>query len=183
MAARLWWLLRFYGHPAIAILDGGFPRWLDESRPVRIGVEENQPAHFTGKPDPGLFVTAEEVNRVREDPAYLVIDARAGIRYRGEEDLNDPVAGHIPGAVNRFQGLNLDSHGSFLPPSLLQEQFKALIGKVPPEQVIVYCGSGVTACHHILAMEVAGMPGTRLYPGSWSEWIRDSNHLITTGDA
>ncbi len=172
-ADRLWWLLRFLGHKQAAVLDGGFPKWQRESRPVASGVERRAPATFIPHPDGSMVADAAEVERIRQDPAFRLVDARTGERYRGEKEPIDPVAGHIPGAVNRFHGLNLSQEGVFLPPNVLRQEFAALLGSTPPENVVVYCGSGVTSIHHILAMELAGMPGARLYPGSWSEWIRD----------
>lgn len=172
-ADRLWWLLRFLGHQQVAVLDGGFQKWQRESRPVASGVEQRAPVTFTASPDWSMIVAAEEVERIRQDPAYLLVDARAPERYRGEKEPIDPIAGHIPGALNRFHGQNLSQEGVFLPPEQLRSEFKALIGDTPPENVVVYCGSGVTSIHHILAMESAGLPGARLYLGSWSEWIRD----------
>ncbi len=174
-ADRLWWLLRFLGHRQVAVLDGGFPKWQRESLPVASGVQTRPPAVFTPQPDWSMVVTAEEVERIRQDPAYCLIDARAAERYRGEKEPIDPIAGHIPGAVNRFHGQNISPEGVLLPPDVLRAQFQSLIGSTPPENVVVYCGSGVTSIHHILAMELAGLPGARLYLGSWSEWIRDPN--------
>lgn len=127
------------------------------------------------------MVTTFEIEQHLIHPRFLLIDARAPERYRGETEPIDPVAGHIPGAVNRFHQNNLTPDGTFKSPMTLREEFTALLGSTPPEQVVVYCGSGVTSCHHILAMEIAGLPGARLYVGSWSEWIRDPNHPVVTG--
>lgn len=172
-AARLWWMLRFLGHPAAAVLDGGFPKWQQEGRPVRAGVEQRAPAQFSPQPDWGMVVTADEVEQIRRSPDHRLIDARAPERFRGEVEPIDPVAGHIPGAVNRFHGSNLSPDGALLPAGTLRSQFMDLLGGVPPQNAVVYCGSGVTSCHHLLAMEIAGLPGARLYAGSWSEWITD----------
>jgi thiosulfate/3-mercaptopyruvate sulfurtransferase len=180
-AVRLWWSLRFLGHTRAAVLDGGFPKWQREGRPVASGVERRTPAQFISHPDWSMIVDAEEVERIRQDPAYRLVDARAAERYRGEREPIDPIAGRIPGAVNRFHGMNFSSEGIFLPPEVLRMQFNELVGATPPENVIVYCGSGVTSIHHILAMEIAGLPGARLYPGSWSEWIRDPHRPIERG--
>jgi thiosulfate/3-mercaptopyruvate sulfurtransferase len=179
-AVRLWWLLRFLGHDRAAVLDGGFSAWQSAGLPVRSGPETRPRESFTPTPDWSLVVSAEEVETIRLDPVYRLVDARTGERYRGEREPIDPVAGHIPGAVNRFHGDNLDEKGRFLPPSILQDQFTQLIGQTPPEHVVVYCGSGVTSCHHILAMEMAGLSGARLYAGSWSEWIRGGKRPIST---
>ncbi len=178
-AVRLWWLLRFLGHKQVAVLDGGFQKWQREGRPVASGVETRAPVRFIPHPDWNMLADAEEVERIRLHTGYRLVDARAPERFRGEREPIDPVAGHIPGAVNRFHGLNLSPEGVFLPPDTLREQFQALVGSTPPENVIVYCGSGVTSIHHILAMELAGLPGARLYVGSWSEWIRDRKRPIS----
>lgn len=178
-AARLWWLLRFLGHPAVAVLDGGFPIWLHEGRPVSSGIESNPPACFVGKPDWSMVAPVDEVERIRQDPAYRLIDARSAERFRGENETIDPVAGHIPGAINRFYGLNLSPEGVFLPADTIREQFAELLAGTPPENTVLYCGSGVTAAHLLLAMEFAGIHGAKLYPGSWSEWIRDGKRPIS----
>lgn len=172
-AARLWWMLRFLGHRAAAVLDGGFPKWQQEGRPVRAGVEQHALAQFYPQPDWRMIVTADEVEQIRRSPNHRLIDARAPERFHGEAEPIDPVAGHIPGAVNRFHGSNLSPDGVLLPARTLRSQFMNLLGGVPPRNAVVYCGSGVTSCHHILAMEIAKLPGARLYAGSWSEWISD----------
>ena len=180
-AARLWWTLRYYGHMAVALLDGGFPKWLREGRPSRSGVESRVPARFEGQPHAAEAVEAAEVERIRLDPGHRLVDARTATRYRGEQEPLDPVAGHIPGAVNRFHEANVGPDGTFPPPEVLKEQFAALPGGAPPEQAVVYCGSGVTSAHHLVAMERAGLPGARLYVGSWSEWIRDEKRERAKG--
>lgn len=172
-AARLWWMLRFLGHQAVAVLDGSFQKWQQEGRPLDTGEEINAPAAFIPNPDWSMVVDADAVERIRQDPHYRLIDARAPERFRGEVEPIDPVAGHIPGAVNRFHGLNLQPQGTFHPPAALRHQFLDLIGSAPAENVVVYCGSGVTSAHHVLAMLLAGLPAPRLYVGSWSEWISD----------
>lgn len=181
-AARLWWMLKYFGHSAVAVLDGGFPKWTREGRPTRAGIESHASAHFEGEPRPEWVAVTEEVDRIRIDPAYRVIDARTAIRYRGEQEPMDPIAGRIPGAVNRFHGENLAPDGTFLPPGELKAQFEALLGDVPPQRAVAYCGSGVTSAHHLVAMEHAGLKGARLYVGSWSEWIRDENRPKAKGE-
>jgi len=181
-AARLWWMVRQLGHSSIAVLDGGIPKWKQEGRPLCSGAEQNRPAVFIAECSPKWDLEVSEVERIRLDPAYLLIDARAPARFRGEQEPIDPVAGHIPDAVNRFHGENLSAEGVFLPPEELRSQFLDLLHGIKPEHVVVYCGSGVTSCHHILAMEVAGLPGARLYPGSWSEWIRDPERPRAVGE-
>lgn len=174
-ADRLWWELRFLGHDKVAVLDGGIPKWLREGRPVKSGVETRASVNFIPHPRWNIIASADEVDSIRQDPNFVLIDARAAERYRGEYEPIDPVAGYIPGAINRFHGLNLGKDGTFLPPDTLRMQFEELLAGKKPDHVVVYCGSGVTSIHHILAMELAGLPGARLYPGSWSEWIRDDN--------
>jgi thiosulfate/3-mercaptopyruvate sulfurtransferase len=177
-AVRLWWLLRFLGHAAVAVLNGGFQKWQQAGLPIAVGIEQAKPAAFIPRPDWSMVADADEVERIRQSANHMLIDARAAERYRGEREPIDPVAGHIPGAVNRFHGMNLGPDGLFLSPAALRAQFKDLVGQVSPENVVVYCGSGVTSIHHILAMEIAGLPGARLYPGSWSEWIRDKKRPV-----
>lgn len=177
-AARLWWMLRLYGHFSVAVLEGGFGRWEHEKRPVSEGLESNLPSIFTGTPNRNWYVTTSQLESLYQDPAYRVIDARAAPRYRGEVEPIDSVAGHIPGAVNRFHTDNLTRGGLFASPEVLREQFMQLLNGVPPDHAIVYCGSGVTSCFHLLAMEMAGLKGARLYPGSWSEWIRDPHRPV-----
>ncbi|GIV61135.1 MAG: putative 3-mercaptopyruvate sulfurtransferase [Rhodothermaceae bacterium] len=173
IAARLWGLLTWLGHDAVAVLDGGWPAWQRAGYPVRGGEERRPPRRFVPRPRPGLLVTAGDVERVRQDPAWRLLDARAPERFRGEHEPIDPVAGHIPGAVSAPFAGNLDDGGRFLPPETLRARYATLLGEVPPERVVCYCGSGVTANHVRLAMAHAGLGLPRLYPGSWSEWITD----------
>lgn len=172
-AARLWWLLRWLGHDAVAVLDGGWSRWVREGRPVCSGSEVRVPRSFKPQVRSEYVVTSEEVARVRTDPAWRLLDVRAPARFRGEEEPIDPVAGHIPGALNAPFAENLTVDGRFRSPQELRARFEALLGPVPPERVVCYCGSGVTAAHTLLAMSYAGLQGARLYAGSWSEWITD----------
>ncbi len=182
MAARLWWLLRWLGHEAVALLDGGFPKWQREGRPVTAAPPRPTPARFLARPRDELWVDSDFVARAIRDHAYLILDARAEERFRGEVEPLDKVAGHIPGALNRPYEDNLDLTGEFLAEEVLREDYRAQLGQVPPERVIVMCGSGVTACHNLLAMEHAGLKGARLYAGSWSEWITDPNRPVAKGD-
>lgn len=177
-ACRLWWQLRFVGHWSVAVLDGGFQTWQQSGYPIATGIEVRSPATFIPQVDWNMVADANEVERIRQDDSYRLIDARAPERYRGELEPIDPIAGHIPGALNRFHGNNLGPDGKFLSPAQLRSHFNTLIEDTPPDRVIMYCGSGVTSVHHILAMEIAGLPGARLYAGSWSEWIRDPNRPI-----
>ncbi len=172
-ASRLWWMLKYLGHQAVAVLDGGMAKWVQEGRPTRAGGEQRTPAVFTGVLNEALRVGAEEVERLRADPAYRLIDSRAPERYRGEVEPLDPVAGHIPGAINLYNLSNVNPEGTFLAPETLRAKFQALLGSTPAANAITYCGSGVAAAHNVLAMEVAGLSGAKLYAGSWSEWCSD----------
>ncbi|ROR34152.1 sulfurtransferase [Inmirania thermothiophila] len=176
-AARLWWLLRWLGHRRVAVLDGGLAAWLAAGGGLARDRGAVRPCRFEGRPGGMPTVDAEAVRA----GGWCLVDARAPERYRGEEEPIDPVAGHIPGAVNLpFTG-NLDRAGRFLPPAALARRFAAL--GAAPQRVVHYCGSGVTACHNLLAMELAGLAGARLYPGSWSEWIRDPARAVARGPA
>lgn len=182
-AARLWWMLRYLGHDAVAVLDGGMAQWMMEDRPTRSGLESPRTAkQFAGTPREGMLVTLAEVERFRVNSNFRLIDARAPERYRGEVETIDPVAGHIPGAVNHFYQDNLQAEGTFLSPQVLRARFDALLGDLPAGNAVSYCGSGVSACHNLLAMEYAGLVGARLYAGSWSEWCADPQRAVTTGD-
>ena len=181
IAGRLWAMLRRLGHSAVAVLDGGWPRWKREGLPARTGEEHRPPRRFIPRPIPALHADAEDVARAANDPAWRVLDARAAERFRGETEPYDPVAGHIPGAISAPWAENLDAEGRFLPPEVLRARFEALLGGVPAERVICYCGSGVTANHNRLAMAHAGLGLPRLYPGSWSEWITDPARPVATG--
>jgi thiosulfate/3-mercaptopyruvate sulfurtransferase len=172
-ASRLWWMLRYLGHEAVAVLDGGFARWVAEGNPVKAGRETATPRAFTPRVRPEMLVTVDEVARRVGDPACRLIDARSPERFRGEVEPLDRVAGHIPGALNRHYQQNLGPDGRFRPADELRAEFAPLVGDTPHENVIAYCGSGVTACHNLLAMELAGITGVRLYAGSWSEWCAD----------
>jgi thiosulfate/3-mercaptopyruvate sulfurtransferase len=174
-AVRLWWLLRLYGHMSVAVLNGGFPAWPAGEFPVASGTETLTPVTFRYPPSPRMEEVASlsEVERIRTDPQYKLIDARSPERFRGENETIDTAAGHIPGAINRFYGLNLDANGLFKDKDQLRVEFESLIGSTTPDHIVYYCGSGVTSCHHLLAMDILGITGSRLYVGSWSEWIRD----------
>jgi thiosulfate/3-mercaptopyruvate sulfurtransferase len=170
--ARLWWLLRWLGHSRVAVLDGGWQAWTAAGQPVTKELPAPKPAKFSGKPDDSR-VDAQYVLRRLNSADMILIDARANDRYRGQNETIDPVAGHIPGALNRFFKDNLDAQGRFKSAEELRAAFNPLIGDTPAGKVIHQCGSGVSACHNLLAMEIAGIRGARLYPGSWSEWIAD----------
>ena len=172
-AARCWWLLRYLGHDAVAVLDGGYARWTSEGRPTTSDVPLEAPGDFQASPRPAMLVDAAEVARVVHEGTARLIDARAPERYRGDVEPLDAVAGHIPGAVNHFFKHNLDDRHRFLDPAALKSRLSAALAGAPPEQSIAYCGSGVTACHNLLALEIAGLHGAKLYGGSWSEWSAD----------
>lgn len=179
-AGRLWWLLRCLGHENIAVLDGGYKHWQKLGLPVTTTLPTIKPSVFRAYPSENTGLTALDVENGLAQKAICLIDARTPERYRGEQEPIDPVAGHIPGAVNRPFQSNLNNNGLFLSAEALRNQFKTLIGDKNPQQVVHMCGSGVTACHNLLAMEVAGLAGSKLYPGSWSEWIRNKNRPIAT---
>jgi thiosulfate/3-mercaptopyruvate sulfurtransferase len=172
-AVRLWWLLRWLGHDKVALLDGGLPLWQKEGRPLTQETPAPRSGTFVPRPRLGAVVDAAFVERFRQDTSLKMIDARAPERYSGKTEPLDPVAGHVPGAVNRFWKENLGADGRFKPPVQLREEFKQLLGSSHADHAVHMCGSGVTACHNLFAMELAGLAGGRLYPGSWSEWCSD----------
>jgi thiosulfate/3-mercaptopyruvate sulfurtransferase len=177
--SRLWWLLRWVGHRRVAVLDGGWQAWAGAGLPVTTEPPAIKPAVFNGRPDES-WVGADHILRRLESGDMVLIDARSNDRYHGQNETIDPVAGHIPGALNRFFKDNLNAQGSFRAPEELRSAFLPLIGDAPLENVVHQCGSGVSACHNLLAMEIAGLRGARLYPGSWSEWISDPSRPVAT---
>jgi len=181
IAARLWWLLRWLGHEACALLDGGLPKWKREGLAVTNEEPHVHPVEFMPHINDHLWVRAALVEEAVSDEAFIVLDARAEERFRGDVEPLDKVAGHIPGAVNNTYEDNLDFGGEFLSSEELHEHYLDILTGVMPDQVIHMCGSGVTACHNILAMEHAGLQGSKLYVGSWSEWISDPNHPVMQG--
>ncbi len=176
VASRLWWMLRSVGHGRVAVLDGGYPAWVDAGHPVTDDVPDVTPTDYPTAPEWTGVVDAEAVAQSLEFGG-TVIDARAPERYRGDDEPIDPRAGHVPGAINRFHGDTIGPDGLHRPTAELVARF-AGIGANP----IVYCGSGVTACHALLAMTEVGLTGGRLYPGSWSEWSSDPDRPVATGD-
>lgn len=181
-AARAWWLLRHYGHGHVAVLDGGIQAWQATGGDLREGPEENPPQTFLGTPGHTPTVDHDSIRgRLPAAPGTL-LDARGPARYRGDEEPIDPKAGHIPGALNLPFADNLGPDGRFRPVDELQARFRDALHGRTPDQAAVYCGSGVTACHDLLAMEHAGLHGAALYPGSWSEWCRDDDRPVETGD-
>jgi thiosulfate/3-mercaptopyruvate sulfurtransferase len=171
MAARLWWMLRWIGHDTVAVLDGGFAKWQAEGRAVTAEVPRISPTELKVAPRADMAI---EVSAIAKNPRkHALLDARAPGRYRGEQEPIDPVAGRIPGALNRFNMDNVRGDGRFKSPEDLKRDFQQVLGGRAPDDVIHYCGSGVAACHNLLAMELAGLTGGRLYAGSWSEWQAD----------
>lgn len=173
LAARLWWVMRWLGHDRVAVIDGGWDAWVESGNSQETQESPRDRMQFVPELRPDLVVDALFVEKIRTDPEYLLIDARSPERYWALEENIDPVAGHIPGAVSAPFSENLDKVGYFLPDDMLIERYKNLLGDYPPERTVVYCGSGVTAVHNIIAMLKAGFDMPKLYAGSWSEWITD----------
>jgi thiosulfate/3-mercaptopyruvate sulfurtransferase len=176
IASRLWWMLRYMGHEAAAVLNGGWQVWQEARFPVRSGVELNEAARFVGAAREDWLVTLNDLGSVT-----LLVDSRAPERYRGEIEPIDIRAGHIPGAVNFFYQLNWDGNGRYFPPDLLKERLEQFLGETPEKDVTFHCGSGVTACANLLAMAYAGLGDGKLYVGSWSEWCRDPSRPAVKG--
>ena len=181
-AARLWWMLRWVGHTRVAVLNGGWQAWNGAGLPVTVEQPVPEPVSYNGRPQAQFTVDSNQVLAQLQDRNTQVLDARSADRYRGENETLDPVAGHIPGALNRFFKLNLNGDGHFKTPAALKTEFGAVLNGHAPEGIIHQCGSGVTACHNLLAMEVAGLSGSRLYPGSWSEWVSDRKRPVAKGN-
>lgn len=182
-AARAWWLLRWLGHEAVAVLDGGFQAWQAADGAISTEAPEKRSTRFVMRPALEEVLEMDEVaanlaNQAK--PAFQLVDARAPDRFAGENETLDPVGGHIPGARNRFFQLNLQD-GRFKPAATLAAEWQAVLGDTPADEVVLYCGSGVTACHNKLALEHAGLSGARLYAGSWSEWCSDTSRPVATG--
>ena len=180
-ALRLWWMLRWLGHERVSLLDGGYPAWTGEGRPVETTAPAAREGRFTPRPRLGATVDAHFVDHYRRSPGARLVDARAPDRYDGSNETIDPVGGHVPGAVNRFWKQNLQPDGRFKKADELRREFEALLGSAQASQAVHMCGSGVSACHNVFAMELAGLPGGRLYPGSWSEWCADATRAVERG--
>lgn len=178
LAGRLWWLLRWLGHKNVAVLDGDWNAWNNGNYPVEIGEVKNNTKVFMAVEHPEYLVDLNYVDEIRLDPDYLLLDARSAERYWGLKETVDIKAGHIPGAVTAPYSENLNKNGFFLTPAQLKERFQNLLDGIPAENVVVYCGSGVTAVHNIIAMVIAGYSMPKLYPGSWSEWSLDPDRPI-----
>jgi len=181
-ASRLWWLLRWLGHERVAVLDGGYPAWVGEGGPVDQNVPSPRRSQFSGRPGVMPVLGAGAVAAGLADHSLLLIDSRAKARFLGRQEPLDKVAGHIPGAINLPQAEHLDADGRFRPAEELAAQFGAVLSDHPPSQAACMCGSGVTACHSLLAMAHAGITGAALYAGSWSDWISDARRPVATED-
>jgi len=178
IASRLWWMLRWLGHDKVAVLDGGLSLWQKAKLPMNAKVFTPKKAIFKAKPNHDMWRSVEIVDLIKERPNYKLIDSRAAIRYRGEKEPIDPVAGHIPGAISAPFADNICKQKTLLPKQKLVERFEEILGDTPVEQAVFYCGSGVTACHNLLAMKHAGLGDAKLYVGSWSDWITDKKRGI-----
>lgn len=182
-AARAWWLLAWLGkRDGVFVLDGGLKAWHAAGFPLNLDSVRLPRGHFDGAPDNQLLIKAQALQKRLNDPALTLIDARALPRFRGEVEPIDPVAGHIPGAQCAAFGENLDSSGRFLPVEHLKQRFAEKLGDRSPDELVAYCGSGVTACHNLFALALAGYPLGKLYAGSWSEWINDPQRGVATGE-
>ena len=182
-AARAWWLLAWLGkRDGVFILDGGLKAWHAAGFPLSLDAPVVEPGTFAGTPDPRLLLDAEHLQKRLGQPGLTLIDARAQPRFRGEVEPIDPIAGHIPGAQCAAFSENLGSDGRFLPADQLKQRFAAQLQGRPPQELVAYCGSGVTACHNLFALSLAGYPLGKLYAGSWSEWITDPAREIATGE-
>ncbi|RCS59245.1 sulfurtransferase [Parvibium lacunae] len=179
-AARLWWMLRWCGHRAVAVLDGGLPAWQAINGVLTSELSSITATTFMLQPELVELVVVEQVEANLTAPQpRLIVDARSPDRFRGENETLDPVGGHIPGAANRFFKDNLQTDGTFKPAEVLRTEWQAVLESRAPAQTIMQCGSGATACHNYLAMEVAGLGGAGLYAGSWSEWCSDASRPIS----
>ena len=184
IAVRLWWQLRTLGHTKVAVLDGGIPQWLKEGRTLSSKKPSIKKAKFIATLDEHAWLSTTQIEKNLQSKSFIILDARTPERYRGENEPIDPIAGRIPDSLNHAFQLNMDKNGLFLSADKLRKLFEVIIHQIPDKSVdnIVHlCGSGVTACHNMLAMEVAGLTGSRLYAGSWRGWIRDEKRPIETG--
>lgn len=180
-AARLWLLLRWLGHDAVAVLDGGWPQWQQKGYPVQIDCELRPFKHFLPRIRPELILTTPQVQELLHNPNYRLFDSRSVDRYRGENENLYPIAGHIPGAQSADYLNNVDSAGLFRPMDELRSRFQSLLAGTPAEHVIFYCGAGISSANNVLALTHAGLGSASLYLGSWSEWIADPSRPVQTG--
>jgi len=180
-AARLWWLLRWLGHRSVAVLDGGWAAWTAAGLPVSDQLPVPEPATFEAQRDDALWLSSGELEAALAARRVQLVDARGAERFRGDSEPIDPRAGHVPGALNLPFAGNLDEQGRFKDPAALAARFAPALEQSAGRDIVHMCGSGVTACHNLLAMEAAGLAGSRLYAGSWSEWITDPRRPVETG--
>ncbi len=181
MAVRIWWLLRWLGHEAVAVLDGGWQKWTADGYPTTVELPIVTPRVFVPHVQSEMWLTSEHVAARLGDQRFKLFDSRNADRYRGENETIDPIAGHIPGAISAPYADNLNPDGTFKSIEQLRARFEALLGETPADQAAFYCGSGITAVHNLIALEYAGLGEAKLYAGSWSEWITDPSHPISTG--
>jgi thiosulfate/3-mercaptopyruvate sulfurtransferase len=182
-AARLWWLLRWLGHERVSVLNGGLAAWRAAQLPLAATAAPRTAVRFIARPELVRSVTTAEVARELGAGGLLLLDARAPDRFAGQNETLDAVAGHVPGARNQPFAHNLTADGHLQPTAVLAQMWRTVLGATPAAQVVAMCGSGVTACHNLLALQLAGLPGARLYAGSFSEWIRDPSRKVATGPA
>jgi thiosulfate/3-mercaptopyruvate sulfurtransferase len=181
-AARLWWLLKWAGHDAVAVLDGGFKEWLRLGYPTASGKEQRPARTFIPHFRPEMVADAAQVESIRKDERYALVDCRASDRYRGENETIDPVGGHIPNALNAPFSENLNPSGTFKPAEELDRRLEGITGERPADKKVFYCGSGVTAAHNILVLAHAGKGMSKLYAGSWSDWITNPDRPVAKGN-
>jgi thiosulfate/3-mercaptopyruvate sulfurtransferase len=181
-AGRLWWMLKWAGHSAAAVIDGGITQWVSHGLPVESVVRHNAPGDFVAAYDDSLLISTDEVARIASDPAYALLDSRAADRFRGENETIDPVAGHIPGAISAPFSPNINATGTLKSAAELSARFAGLAADIPAERTVFYCGSGVSVAQNILAHAHIGRGMPRLYAGSWSEWIASGTRSVATGD-
>lgn len=181
IASRLWWLLRYLGHDAVVVLDGGWQAWIEQDGPTESGCHAAEQRTFTQRASAFTWVSTPELSDLLAHDSVVLVDARSPDRFRGDAEPIDPVAGHVPGAINHPYTDNILPSGRMRSVDSLRAMWVRRLAGRAPSEVVHMCGSGVTACHNLLAMELAGLPGSRLYPGSWSEWIRDPARPVATG--
>ena len=180
IAARMWWQIRTLGHNNVALLDGGLKYWLDQGLPMTAEIKKAEQKEFKGHFDDDQLITVDTVLDNIDAQNFGLLDARAAPRYRGEKEPFDPVAGHVPNAINRDFMDNLNEQGLFKSPDVLKQEFESILEQSPNQQIVHMCGSGVTANHNILAMEIAGLTGSKLFLGSWSQWVTDASRPVAT---
>ncbi len=182
-AARMWWLLKWLGHNDVAVLDGGIDKWIANGLTVETDVQQKTAGSFSGQANNDMWVDIGFIQKELEQNKINLLDARSSERFTAKDTKTDPVAGHVPGAMSLPFAENLSKQGVFLSADELLQRFASIVKDTEDKEAISMCGSGVTACHNLLAMSIAGLPMTRLFVGSWSEWIKDKGRLVATGEA